>query len=65
MIPSNVLKLAQHLNVPSPDWYVASAESGRGAGALAALEQPATRAPVEAEGELADVAPEPGPINPD
>jgi hypothetical protein len=37
VIPAAVSHLAEDLEVPSADWYVASAESGRGAGALAEL----------------------------
>jgi hypothetical protein len=39
VIPEPIRTLAKTLRIPSADWYVASAESGRGGGALAALEQ--------------------------
>jgi hypothetical protein len=38
-VPAPVLALARELGVPDPDWYVASAESGRGSGAFVALER--------------------------
>jgi hypothetical protein len=37
VIPTAVLHLADELDVPSADWYVGSAESGRGPGALPEL----------------------------
>ena len=39
VIPAPVLELARDFGVEDADWYVGSAESGRGSGALAALRQ--------------------------
>jgi hypothetical protein len=61
VIPASMLKLIdEDSELPSPDWYVASAESGRDTDVLAALEQPvedeaAKPEAAEAAPELADI----------
>jgi hypothetical protein len=62
VIPSAVLNLADDLDVPTADWYIASAESGRGPGALPELwnfDIPGSEAPERADEPHEDQAPAP------